>query len=63
MAVYSSISLPEVIIWNSTILVIYLGKTMFIIDFTMILIVATIINIVFIKIGSILKRLKCFGKM
>ena len=63
MAVYTSISLPEVIIWNSTILVIYCGKTMFIIDFTMILIVATIINIVFMKIGGILKRLKCYGKM
>ena len=63
MAVYTSISLPEVIIWNSTILVIYCGKTMFIIDFTMKLIVATIINIVFKKIGGILKRLKCYGKM
>ena len=36
---------------------------MFIIDFTMILIVATIINIVFMKIGGILKRLRYYGKM
>ena len=34
---------------------------MFIIVFTMILIVATIIDIVFTKIGGVLKRLKCYG--
>ena len=34
------------------------AKTMFIIVFTMILIVATIIYIVFAKIGNVLKHLK-----
>ena len=36
---------------------------MFIIVFTMILIVATILYIVFTKIGSVLKRLKCYSKV
>ena len=37
------------------------AKTMYIIVFIMILIVATIIYIVLTKIGSILKRLKCYS--
>ena len=36
------------------------AKTMFIIVFTRILIVATIIYIIYTKIGSILKCLKCY---
>ena len=36
-------------------------KIMFIVVFTMILIVATILYIVFTKIGGILKRLKCYS--
>ena len=44
-----------------TILLIKGGKIMFIIVFTRILIGATIIYIVFTKIGSVLKCLKCYS--
>ena len=59
IAVYPIISLHEIINWNPTMLLIKGAKTMFIIVFTMILIVATMIyNIVFAKIGNVLKHLK-----
>ena len=53
IAVYPDISLPEILIYSSTMLLIKGAKTMFIIVFTMILIVATILYIVFTKIVAI----------
>ena len=53
IAVYPDISLPEILIYSSTMLLIKGAKTMFIIVFTMILIVATILDIVFTKIVAI----------
>ena len=58
IAVYPGISLHEIINWNPTILHIKGANTMFIIVFIMILIVATKINIVFTKIGCVLKHRK-----
>ena len=56
--VYPDVSLHEVIIWNSAMLLIQGAKTMLIIVFSMILIVATMIYIVFAKIDNVLKCLK-----
>ena len=56
MTVYPGISLPEIIIWNSTKLLIKVVKTISIIGAIMFNIVATIIYIVFTKKGLRLRR-------
>ena len=55
-AVYPGITLREVIMGNFTILLIKGPKTMFVIVVTRIIIVATLIYIVFTKIGSVGRR-------
>ena len=60
MTVYPGISLPKIIIWNSTKLLIKVVKTISIIGAIMFNIVATIIYIVFAKKGFEVKKVLKF---